>query len=519
MRPPRRPRLVCLVLIALGGLTSLRAAAAAPIRDSVHVAQGDLAGVPGDDAAITVFKGIPYAAPPVGVLRWQPPAPPSSWPGVRPAGTFGLSAMQDDVRSYGPWTEEYMFRNAISEDCLTLNVWTPARSPAERHAVFVWIHGGAYFSGSGEVLLYDGEGLAKKGVVVVTINYRLGVFGFLAHPGLTAGSPHHASGNYGLMDQIAALRWVRDNIAAFGGDPARITVAGQSAGAGSVLHLLVAPEARGLFQRAIVQSGPWRHDATDQTLAEAEAEGAKFAAAIGAPSLAELRALPAPELLRRYLAQPFRFRPIVDGWVVPDQVTTLQRRGEALDVPLLAGWVADESSAQKGYGVTTVADFTAEAQKTYGDRASRFLALYPAATDAEAGDAQKQSRRDAARADLSWWIDARAAAGHAKTWGYFFDRAIPWPAHPEYQAFHSGELPYTFNNLRLMDRPWTDTDRKLADEVSDYWVNFIDRGDPNGPGLPEWPAESHQLMRLGAKSAAEPILDPEKLQFFLGGQD
>ncbi|HWA85919.1 MAG TPA: carboxylesterase family protein, partial [Opitutus sp.] len=382
----------------------------------MHIAQGDLIGAAGHDPAITVFKGIPYAAPPTGALRWRPPAPPLPWSGVRRADTFGPSAMQADVRSFGPWTGEYMFRNNVSEDCLTLNVWTPARNSGERHAVFVWIHGGAYFSGSGEVLLYDGEGLAQKGVVVVTINYRLGVFGFLAHPGLTAESPHHASGNYGLMDQIAALRWVRENIAAFGGDPHRITVGGQSAGADAVLHLLVSPEARGLFDRAIAQSGPWRHSANDPTLAEAEAEGAKFAAAIGAPSLAELRALPAAELLARYQAHEFRFRPDVDGWVVPDQITALETRGQGLEVPLLTGWVADESSAQPGYGVTTVAAFAADARKAYGDRAPEFLALYPATTAAAAGEAQKQSRRDAARADLFWWLNLRAKTGNAKSW-------------------------------------------------------------------------------------------------------
>jgi para-nitrobenzyl esterase len=520
MRLPR-PRLFCSLglLLASGVLppaTKAATASSGSVRAGVTIAQGALKGVPGDDPAITVFKGIPYAAPPVGALRWRPPQPPSSWPGVRPADKFGPSAMQPDQRSYGPWTEEYMFRNDVSEDCLTLNVWTPARRADERLAVFVWIHGGAYFSGSGEVLLYDGEGLAKKGVIVVTFNYRLGVFGFLAHPELTAESPHHASGNYALMDQIAALRWVRENIAAFGGDPDRITVGGQSAGADAVHQLMASPEARGLFARAIAQSGPRRHNAADQTLAAAEAEGVRFAAAIGAPSLAELRALPAAELLARYQAHEFRFRPDIDGWIVPEDPTAALKDGRGIDVPLLTGWMADESSAQHGYGVTTTAAFAEEAKKTYGDRAAAFLSLYPAATDAEAGEAQKQSRRDAARADLFWWSELRARHGHAKTWGYFFTRAIPWPEHPEYQAFHSGDLPYTFNNLRLLHRPWTEVDRRLADQASNFWVNFMEHGDPNGPGLPEWPDNARQLMRLGRNSAAEPVLSKEKLKFFLG---
>ncbi len=481
----------------------------------VTVAQGQLAGIPGDDPSITVFKGIPFAAPPVGDLRWRPPQPAPAWRGVHRADTFGASAMQADQRSFGPWTEEYMFRNHMSEDCLTLNIWTPARSTEERRAVFVWIHGGAYFSGSGEVLLYDGEGLAQKGVIVVTFNYRLGVFGFLAHPELTAESPHRASGNYGLMDQIAALRWVRENIAAFGGDPERITVGGQSAGAGSLHHLLVSPEARGLFHRAIAQSGPWRRSASSPTLTDAEEQGRKFAEAIAAPSLADLRALSAEELFSLYQAREFRFRPIVDGWIVPDQVTAIHERGEQIDVPLLTGWTADESSSQAGYGVTTAEKFKAQIEKDFGPRAPALLALYPTATDTEASEAQKQQRRDAARADLFWWTQLRADHGRAHDWAYFFDRAIPWPEHPEYQAFHSGELPYTFNNLRLMNRPWEDVDRRLADQVSSYWVNFIERGDPNGPGLPAWPDDNTHLLRLGRTVAPEPVLSPEKRAFYL----
>jgi para-nitrobenzyl esterase len=481
----------------------------------VQVTEGQLAGVPGEDALITVFKGIPFAAPPVGGLRWQPPQPAKPWSGVRKADTFGPSAMQADQRSLLPWTEEYMFRNDVSEDCLTLNIWTPAQLSSERRAVFVYIHGGAYSSGSGEVLLYDGEGLAKKGIIVVTINYRLGVFGFLAHPELTAESPHHASGNYGLMDQIAALRWLQKNISAFGGNPDRMTIAGQSAGAGSIHHLIVSPEARGLFERAIAQSGPWKHGDRSPTLAEAEDQGGKFASAIAAPSLAELRKLSASELFARYQAHEFRFRPVVDGWVVPDQVTTLHEQGKQSDVPLLTGWMADERSFLPGRGVRTAAEFAAEATTEFGDRAPEFLELYPIAADGRVEEVQKQRWRDAARAELFWWTTLRAKTGHSKDWGYFFDRAIPWPEHPEYQAFHSGELPYVFNNLRLMQRPWTAADRRLADQASSYWVNFVQNGDPNGPGLPAWPEDNNKLLRLGEATAAEAVLSAEKLKFFL----
>lgn len=509
-----RPASVFAALLLLP--LTIFSAATGPSLGVVTVQQGQLAGVAGDDPAIAVFKGIPFAAPPVGALRWRPPQPAASWTGVRRADAFGASPMQVIQRSYLPWTEEFMIGNDAGEDCLTLNIWTPARRSDERLPVYVYIPGGGFNSGSGEVLIYNGEGLAKKGVIVVTINYRLNVFGFLAHPELTAESPQHSSGNYGLMDIVAALRWVRDNIAAFGGDPARVTAGGQSAGASALHRLLVSPEARGLFQRAIAQSGPWWHTITESTLPEAEKQGAEFAARIGAPSLAELRALSADELLRRYEASSFRFRPIVDGGVVPDQVRTVHERGGQIDVPLLTGWTADEGSNGKDYGISTVAEFTTQAQKDHGNRATVFLALYPAATDAAAGEARKQQARDRARAELFRWTTLRAQHGRSRDWTYFFDRAIPWPEHPEYQAFHSADLAYAFNNLRLLQRPWEEADKQLAARASDYWVNFIKNGDPNGPGLPFWPDNNDMLLRLGAETKAEPVLSPEKLKFYLG---
>jgi len=500
----------------LTGAALVTTATAAPLGPEVAVttASGRVTGIAGTNPAITVYRGIPFAAAPVGDLRWRPPQPAAAWDGVRVADAYCASCVQELRRSYLPWTEEFMLRNDVAEDCLALNIWTPAHATEEKFPVFVFIHGGAYFSGSGEVSLYDGEGLASKGVIVVTPNYRLGVFGFLAHPQLTAESPARASGNYGLMDQIAALRWVQENIAAFGGDPARVTIGGQSAGAGSVHLLTTSPQARGLFQRMIVQSGPWRHDATTPDLATGEKLGADFAAAIGAPSLAELRALPAAELLARYQAHEFRFRPVVDGWVVPDDVTAILRLGKQIDVPALTGWTADEGSSNRNYGRSTVAEFEAQARRLYGENADEFLAFHPVATDEAAGIASVASARDRNRAELDWWITLRARTGSAPTFGYVLSHPIPWPAHPEYGAFHSGELPYMFNNLARMNRPWDDLDRRLADLMSDYWVNFIQHGDPNGAGLPVWPATGDDLMQFDVATQAEKILPAARRAFY-----
>jgi para-nitrobenzyl esterase len=444
---------------------------------TVSVESGLVSAVEGEDAAVVVFKGIPFAAPPVGERRWLPPARPLAWQGVRSGAEFSKSCVQELRRSLLPWTPEYMLRNDVDEDCLALNVWAPAEAIGTTGAarpVLVYIHGGAFDSGSGEVLLYDGEGLAKRGIIVVTLNYRLGVFGFFCHAGLSAESSRHSSGNYGLLDQIAALEWVKRNIGAFGGDAENITVAGQSAGAASVHYLTFSPLARGLFQRAIAQSGAWDRRASVPERAEAEALGAAFATQLGAATVEELRAVPAARLLERYSEAGVRLRPIVDGWVVPDQLPALLARGEHADVPLLTGLTADERSFQKDYAHESLE--------------------------------QKQLLRDEGLATMLDWRRTRAQHGKAPSFGYLFERAIPWPEHPEYQAFHSSELPYVFDHLSKLDRPWEDVDRRLAQLTASYWVNFIRSGDPNGPGLPRWPASAEQVMRLGADShASDPL--------------
>ena len=434
--------------------------------------------------------------------RWRAPEPAPAWTGTRSAATFLKSCVQKLQARLLPWTEEYMPQGEMSEDCLALNVWTGAPSAAERRPVLVYIHGGGYSGGSGDVLVYDGEALAARGVVVVTFNYRVGVFGFFTHPGLTAESGHEASGNYGLLDQIAALRWVQRNIAAFGGDPQNVTVAGQSAGAGSVHLLTASPLARGLFQRAIAQSGAWDQRQNLLTRAEAEQRGLALAHGRG---LAELRALPAEALRDEALASGGPYRPSVDGWVVPDQVPSIYERGQQIDVPLLTGLTADEESSQAWYGTLDAQGFAELVAKRFPERAQEIIARYASAGDLH--ERQKQFSRDQGLARLHAWRAVRASTGKSPDYAYYFERAIPWPEEPKYQAFHSAELPYVFDNLAKLDRPWQDVDRELSRTMASYWVNFIRTGNPNGDGLPEWPAERQRVLRLGAQVRAEVLPD------------
>ncbi|HTV21663.1 MAG TPA: carboxylesterase family protein, partial [Polyangiaceae bacterium] len=381
-----------------------------------------LQGARAQNPALSVFRGIPFAAPPVGERRWHPPEPVAPWTGTRDAATFSRSCVQRVQRRLLPWTEEYMPQGEISEDCLALNVWTGAASDVERRPVLVYIHGGAYTGGSGDVAVYDGEALAARGIIVVTLNYRVGVFGFFAHPELSAQSGHGASGNYGLLDQIAALAWVQRNIAAFGGDPHNVTVAGQSAGAGSVHLLTVSPLARGLFQRAIAQSGPWD---TRQRLPERAATEQSGLALAHGRSLAELRALPAEALRDEALAAGIATRPSVDGWVVPDQVAAIYARGQESDVPLLTGVTADEESSQGWYGTLDAKGFDELVGKRFPERRREVVAHYAAPGDAQLPEQQKQFSRDEALTKMHAWRETRSKTGKAPDYAYFFERAIP----------------------------------------------------------------------------------------------
>ena len=509
--------LVCLSLLPL--------LAAAQSAETLRLEQGLIAGVPGADDAVRVYKGVPFAAPPVGDLRWRAPRPPASWQGTHVADAFAPGCVQHVAGSRPPWTEAFMHQGSTSEDCLYLNVWTAAATDrGEQRPVLVYIYGGGFSEGSGSVSLYDGEALARKGLVVVTINYRVGVFGFLAHPDLSAESTRGASGNYGLLDQVAALHWVRQNIAAFGGDPGNVTLAGQSAGAISVYLLTASPLAEGLFHRAIVQSGPGGLASFGLTstrslarpLSEAEAAGTEFAEALGGYSIQALRAMSAEDLTATG-SPPMRFGPVIDGYFLPDDVSTIYAGGVQHDVPMLTGFNADEASAFPGYGKTTAEAFRKTARARYGTSAEAFLALYGASTDEEAGRAQKASQRDLAAVALRRIARERARTAKTDAYLYYFARGIPWPERPEFGAFHTAEVPYFFNNLKHLSRPWEALDRQLADVMSSYWANFAATGNPNGEGLPTWPAYDEQkvrFMNLGDPVEPRVLTDRARLDFF-----
>lgn len=487
----------------------------AALKQPAPTESGLVAGVPARDKSITVFKGIPFAAAPVGARRWRGPRPPVKWQGVRVADHFGPNCIQTIVEEKKPWTHEFMAHGEVSEDCLFLNIWTAAATPQEKRPVFVFLHGGANTEGSGSIDAYNGEGLARKGVVMITVNYRLGVFGFFAHPELTAESSHHASGNYALLDQIAALEWVKGNIAAFGGDPDRVTVAGQSAGASDIALLMVSPLAKGLFQRAIMESGGAPGMGGGRALAVAEPDGVKFAEAKGAHSLAELRALPWKDVFAPVTG--LRFGPVIDGYVVPAEPSEVFAAGKQNDVPTMTGSNADENGASPQPAVT-MAQFRAQAQQRYGDLAAEFLKLYPAASDADAPGRSNEAARDRQRVLYDEWAAARAATAKTQAFVYFYDHVLPGPDSDKYGAFHTSEVPYVLNSLASSDRPLTGDDRQVAETLSSYWAAFAANGDPNGKGLPRWPSTRDQpgmVMEIGDRNQAIPAAGSDaRYEFF-----
>lgn len=480
-------RLTAMLTAWAGALTALiltstpAAAQPAPVADA---AAGRLVGAA--EGEVAVFRGVPYARAPIGSLRWRAPEPLPPWSGARDATRFGAACMQPP----SPFYEH----PAVSEDCLFLNVWAPRA--ARKAPVLVWIHGGSLVSGAGSEPIYDGRRFAEQGVVLVTINYRLGPLGWLAHPGLSAESPERVSGNYGLMDQIQALRWVRDNIAAFGGDPGNVTVAGESAGALSVLYLMATPGARGLFHRAVAQSGymitmPELRNGGFADWPDAESAGAALAQQLGATDPAALRGLSARAIVEG--TAKTRYFPLgtVDGRLLPRQLVDVFDRGEQARVPVLAGYNEGEIRSLRMLLPPKPADaaaYTREIRSRYGDLAGAFLARYPA-TDIDA--AMLATTRDA----MYGWAAERLAraqtAAGAPAFLYYFDHGYPAADQGGFRAFHASEIPYVFGTADRTPAYWpaiprTAEERRLSDAMLAYWASFARDGAPHAPDEAAW---------------------------------
>lgn len=490
-------------LLLLSSLFALSAHAAPRATTATGVTEGVT-----EASGVTSYKGLPYAAAPVGKLRWTAPQPAAKWKGVRKADHFGARCMQL------PLFSDMVFRaDGVSEDCLFLNVWTPAKSPKEKLPVLVYFYGGGFAAGDGSEPRYDGESMAAKGIVTLTVNYRLNVFGFLAHPELTKEAPHHSSGNYGLMDQAAALQWVQKNIAAFGGDPSRVTIAGESAGSFSVSAQMINPQAKGLIAGAIGESGSLLGLTPPMPLAAAEQMGAGFAQTLGAPSLKELRALPAQQLLDALKKPTAWFFAIQDGYVIPRSPVAIFAAGEQARVPLLAGWNSHEGHYKQILGETeaTAQNFSTALQKLYGDQAG-------AAQQAYSGDVKQAATALASDRFIGYgtwkWIDSHARTSGKPTYRYYYTRPRPG----QEGAGHSVEIEYAMGNLAGNKvYAWTAEDKALSAQMQAYFANFIKTGNPNGAGLPEWPQASagagSQLMQLDVPSKAISATDDAHYQF------
>lgn len=434
----------------------------------VKTESGLIRGFKGNNPVYTVFMGVPYAAPPVGELRWRDPQPVIPWDGVRDAFSYGPIApqpMHEKDSFFG--REFFAVEEERSEDCLYLNIWTPAKTPDDKLPVLLWIHGGGYFSGSGSEVEFDGEGFCKRGVILVTINYRLGALGFLAHPELSKETDRGVSGNYGLLDQLAAIKWVRRNIAAFGGDPDRITVDGQSAGGGCILNLVCSHYAQGQFQRAIIQSGVsffGERDASPQTLVqEQEAMGVRYMEHRGCKSIAELRALPADRFVptAEDFQLGFGFAPYTDGVIIPESIRECLKNGHHADVDILTGCNSAESVSLGGMDLK------------FREGVDTFLELM--------------------------------RAQDKPVYTYLFTREIPGE---DGGAFHSGELWYQFSTFTRCWRPMTGKDYTLSEQIADYWAAFVKTGDPNHGENPRWEPvtkERNQWMELGENTGMLPI--------------
>jgi para-nitrobenzyl esterase len=503
MNSTKRNQLFTLTIMSI--MSTMALAGGAFSQDRVKISNGELEGVSDKSSGIRSFKGIPFGEPPLGDLRWKPPQPVKNWQGVRKADKFGPRCMQRPI--FG----DMVFRsNGVSEDCLYLNVWTPARSGGEKLPVLVYFFGGGFMAGDGSEGRYDGEGMAKKGIVAVTVNYRLGVFGFFAHPELTKESPQHASGNYALFDQHTALKWVKQNIAAFGGDPKRVTIAGESAGSIAVSAQMASPLSKNLIGGAIGESGSILGALSAAPLAEVEQMGVKFAAGLGkgeAPSMAELRGLTAEGLLEATAKPGSRFPPTVDGYFFPKSPFDIYAAGEQAHVPLLAGVNSEESGyfAVMGREKPTVENYHQALERLYPGKGEEVFKLYPASSETEVMDAAQQLASDRFISYSTWkWVDLATKTGGKPTYYYLYARPRPpqreemsdtppggQQANPRPKprgAVHSAEIEYALGNLDLNKvYAWTPDDYKVSQVMQEYFANFIKTGNPNGKGLSNWP--------------------------------
>jgi para-nitrobenzyl esterase len=473
--------------ISAVGLFSLIALPALADMPLVNTDKGPVIGAASKFPDVIAYKGIPFAAPPVGPLRWKPPQPAEAWKTPRPGDQFGASCMQPPE---GPGATA---PSPMSEDCLYLNVWRPANPSAKKLPVFVWIYGGRYVVGTSSQPAYDGSAMAHEGVVFVSMNYRLGGLGFMALSALTKESPQHASGNYFAMDQIAALRWVKRNIGAFGGDPDQVTLAGQSAGAVSTSTLVASPLAKGLFARAIIQSGPSNGiSPPTPSLAAAEAVGDAYMSRRGARTIEEMRALPAKDIITPLPTDPpsaALLEPLVDGYVLPKDPSEIYLAGKEAKIPIIIGVAAAESALMQPSpipGPVTPQSFTEFVRSRYLDDADRILAAYPHANNDEALASQKRIKSDEMLGASRAYAICHVRNGHP-AYLYIFEHAPPGPLKDRAGAYHAADIVYALRNLDADKRPWTDEDRTLSDKISGYWLNFIRTGNPNGAGLTDWP--------------------------------
>lgn len=508
--------------ILLGWVVAITAtsALASTSTPETTIAAGRLSGTRDAKTGLNEFKGIPYATAPVGPLRWKPPQPLTAWTGVRKADHFGPRCMQRPVFS------DMVFRSdGMSEDCLYLNVWTPADSSRKKLPVLVYFYGGGFIAGDGSEPRYDGTSLAQRGIVTVTVNYRLDVFGFLASTDLAAESPEHAAGNYGLLDQRAALQWVQRNIAAFGGDPDQVTIGGESAGSMSVSAQMASPLSKGLMHRAIGESGAMLGNLNPTPLAQATREGEAFARRAGARSLDQLRAMSAQVLLDAAGQKDVpEFRPTVDGYFLPRPPEAIYEAGEQAHIPLLLGANSQEGSYVSLFEdlAPTPDNYRAAVQKRFGEHAAEALKLYPGQTEADIKASGTALAGDQFIAFSTWqWMRLHRQTGQAPVYYYYFTQARPAKrdrsSTPDAGAVHSGEIEYALGNLSGNDVfAWTAADHHVSNIVQGYWVRFIKTGNPNGAGLPKWPVAADKdggLLRQVIGADTHPMVDRDAARY------